>query len=383
MLGADTMVGGLGNDTYVVDNAGDVVTENAGQGTDTVKTTLSSYTLGADLENLTFIGAGDFNGVGNALANTIIGGTGNDVLDGGGGNDTITGGGGADTLIGGLGNDIFLFASAANLAAAASIDGGAGSNTIKLTAAASLPDSDFAHVAAGTVQTLLLTGASSVTLDANAKNGGLNSVTTGAGDTTITDNQGLLASIHATALTAGQTLTLNGSNTAHAAWVAMNGGNLDASSHTGALTVTGGVGANMITGGSGNDIITGGGGADTLIGGLGNDIFVFASAAILAAAASIDGGAGSNTIKLTAAASLPDSDFAHVAAGTVQTLQLTGASSVTLDINAKNGGLSSVINGGAPHPNNHKKGDTSLGKRYASRCGSNADPGCVKTQFFC
>ena len=37
----------LGNDTYIVDSAGDVVTEAAGEGTDTVNTNLGSYTLGA------------------------------------------------------------------------------------------------------------------------------------------------------------------------------------------------------------------------------------------------------------------------------------------------------------------------------------------------
>ena len=54
--GADTMIGGAGNDTYIVDDAGDVVTENAGEGTDTVRTTLASYTLGANVENLTYTG---------------------------------------------------------------------------------------------------------------------------------------------------------------------------------------------------------------------------------------------------------------------------------------------------------------------------------------
>ena len=78
--GADAMTGGAGNDTYVVDNAGDVVTENLNEGTDTVNTTLASYTLGANVENLTYTGAGNFAGTGNALANVIIGSSGNDTL---------------------------------------------------------------------------------------------------------------------------------------------------------------------------------------------------------------------------------------------------------------------------------------------------------------
>ena len=32
MAGADTMIGGAGNDTYIVDDAGDVVIENANEG---------------------------------------------------------------------------------------------------------------------------------------------------------------------------------------------------------------------------------------------------------------------------------------------------------------------------------------------------------------
>ena len=54
--GADVMQGGLGNDTYVVDNVGDVVTELAGQGTDRVRTTLEAYTLGANVEQLEYTG---------------------------------------------------------------------------------------------------------------------------------------------------------------------------------------------------------------------------------------------------------------------------------------------------------------------------------------
>ncbi len=52
LVGADTMIGGTGSDTYRVDNVGDVVIENANEGTDTVQSSID-YTLGNDVENLT------------------------------------------------------------------------------------------------------------------------------------------------------------------------------------------------------------------------------------------------------------------------------------------------------------------------------------------
>jgi Ca2+-binding RTX toxin-like protein len=118
--GADTMVGGTGNDTYYVDNPGDVVNEAAGAGTDTVRTTLLSKMLGANLEDLMFIGSGNFTGTGNALNNVITGGAGNDtltgwagndMLNGGSGNDVLNGGAGADVLTGGAGADVFRFSA--------------------------------------------------------------------------------------------------------------------------------------------------------------------------------------------------------------------------------------------------------------------------------
>jgi Ca2+-binding RTX toxin-like protein len=51
VTGADTMIGGAGDDTYYVDNIGDQTIEFAGEGIDTVQSSIS-HTLGANLENL-------------------------------------------------------------------------------------------------------------------------------------------------------------------------------------------------------------------------------------------------------------------------------------------------------------------------------------------
>jgi serralysin len=58
------------------------VTEAAGQGLDRVETALASYTLSADVENLTYTGASPFSGTGNAVNNNLVGGAGNDTLSG-------------------------------------------------------------------------------------------------------------------------------------------------------------------------------------------------------------------------------------------------------------------------------------------------------------
>jgi Ca2+-binding RTX toxin-like protein len=96
--GNDTLIGGAGNDIYVVDAAGDVVTENVNEGTDTVLSAVS-YTLGANVENLTLTGTAAINGTGNTLNNVITGNSGNNILDGGTGNDTLMGGAGNDTYV--------------------------------------------------------------------------------------------------------------------------------------------------------------------------------------------------------------------------------------------------------------------------------------------
>jgi Ca2+-binding RTX toxin-like protein len=96
LAGADTMSGGLGNDTYIVDNVSDVVIELANAGIDTVQASVS-YTIGANIENLTLTGTAAINATGNDLANTILGNSKNNVLNGGLGADTMKGGDGNDT----------------------------------------------------------------------------------------------------------------------------------------------------------------------------------------------------------------------------------------------------------------------------------------------
>ncbi|MCC5614833.1 calcium-binding protein [Nostoc sp. CHAB 5836] len=125
-LGTDTLNGGLGDDTYIVDSAVDTITEAANSGTDTVRSSVT-YTLSANVENLTLTGTSAINGTGNNLNNTIfgtnlssntlngragddslIGGSGNDILNGEDGDDLLRGGLDNDRLNGGSGNDVFI-----------------------------------------------------------------------------------------------------------------------------------------------------------------------------------------------------------------------------------------------------------------------------------
>ena len=105
--GVDDMFGGTGNDTYIVDNTADLITEFAGEGIDTVFAS-ANYFLTANVENLILTGAAR-KGSGNDLANDITGTSGANVLNGLGGDDVLRGGAGNDTLYGGTGSDRFVF----------------------------------------------------------------------------------------------------------------------------------------------------------------------------------------------------------------------------------------------------------------------------------
>ncbi len=100
-VGADMLSGGAGDDTYMVDNALDVVTEAAGQGSDTIVTSVNlALSSGSGVEGLTAAaGALAVNLIGNEGANTLKGNDGNNVLNGGVGKDVLSGGGGADIFV--------------------------------------------------------------------------------------------------------------------------------------------------------------------------------------------------------------------------------------------------------------------------------------------
>lgn len=110
--GLDTLMGGIGDDTYVLDSLGDSVTENLGEGNDTIQIAYDNSSassmeikLGqwgggyANVENIIVTGSGLFNLTGDGGDNRLVGNSADNVLNGGTG---------TDTLIGGLGNDTYI-----------------------------------------------------------------------------------------------------------------------------------------------------------------------------------------------------------------------------------------------------------------------------------
>ena len=94
------MLGGTGNDTYYVDNAGDIAKELRKQGTDTVVSQTANVTLSANVENLIFedLVAGA-TGIGNKLNNKMTAGNSGADLSGLGGNDTLVGNASAFSML--------------------------------------------------------------------------------------------------------------------------------------------------------------------------------------------------------------------------------------------------------------------------------------------
>lgn len=283
--GADTMRGGADNDIYIVDDAGDVVEELAGEGgQDRVETALATYMLPAEVENLEYIGAGAFSGTGNGSANSIVGGgqgdtlgggdsddtlggeAGDDMLSGGNGSDRLFGGAGADIMNGEAGNDRITVDNAGDAA-----NGGDGIDTVQITAAG------LTYVLAGDVEIVSnhSGGALTVTLNAlgNTYGGsnGVDTVDAGDGQDSVYGRAG------------NDVLRGQGGNDylfGDAGLDTLEGGDGADFLYGGSEndTVLGGAGNDSIFGEAGNDLITGGAGLDVMTGGSGNDRFIFTSA---------------------------------------------------------------------------------------------------------
>jgi Ca2+-binding RTX toxin-like protein len=321
---ANTLVGGAGDDTYVVDAAGDTIVELANEGTDTVRTSRTSFVLAANVENLTYIApaplpgvpagpAPDFVGLGNAGDNILAGDTGRDSLVGAGGNDTLIGGGGrANELVGGLGDDIYISSAIGDTIIELA---GQGRDTVRTDL------SSFALAA--NLEVLVYTGSGRFAGIGNALNneirGGTasDSLAGGAGNDTLIGGTGAANEliggtgddIYQVSVTgdtiverAGEgidqvffigaggsfTLTDNVENLSfraegdfvgygNAAGNAIYGnGGADALFGLGGNDVLyGAFGNDTLEGGDGNDVLTGSGGIDRLTGGAGADRFVF------------------------------------------------------------------------------------------------------------
>lgn len=276
-LGADTMIGGSGNDTYYVDQSGDQVVELAGQGTDTVVSSID-FVLGNNVENLTLAGSAIV-GTGNALANKITGNVannilsgeaGNDTLEGGAGNDFLDGGAGADTLYGRGGDDTYFVDTALDRVSEAANDGTdlvrASVNFTLATNLENLTLTGSANVNAtgNTVANILTGNAGDNILDGKT---GADAMMGGAGnDSYIVDNVGDVVAENADegadTVQTGLSYTL-----------ASNVENLVLTG-TGTVNGTGNELTNSITGNSRNNVIDGRGGADNMTGGAGNDTYI-------------------------------------------------------------------------------------------------------------
>ncbi|MBD2221137.1 hypothetical protein H6G33_29620, partial [Calothrix sp. FACHB-1219] len=295
--GVDTMLGSSGDDTYIVDT-GDVITENAGEGTDTVQSSIS-WTLGANLENLTLTGNSNINGTGNELDNIIRGNNAYDTLSGGIGNDSLFGNSGNDSLIGEAGND--------------SLDGGLGSDTML----------------GGIGDDSLFGNSDNDSLNGGAGNDTLNG---GSGSDTMRGGTGDDTYIVDSTNDSITEIANEGIDTVQSSASLTLGNNLENLTLTGAAANgTGNALNNVITGNISNNTLNGGIGIDTLIGGQGDDTYVVDSTTDIIIE---NAGEGSDTIQSTIS-------FSLASFSTIENLTLTGSTA----INGTGNELDNVLTG--------------------------------------
>jgi Ca2+-binding RTX toxin-like protein len=315
-LGKDVLTGGVQNDIYVVDDAGDKVIELAGtaiQGRDRVESSLKSYTLAANVEDLNLL-AGAVNGAGNSLANNINGNDAANRLDGGAGDDEIDGREGSDTLLGGAGNDDLDGEAGFDL-----VEGGAGNDTLL-----DFRGGDTLNGGAGNDFYVLQFVDSADTSIVEAANGGIDSVM-------VQDASFSLADF------------------AHVENLHIAGNGFSATGNDRANRLIGNAFVNQLDGGKGNDTLDGGAGADILIGGVGNDTYLVDNAADQVT----EGKAGGKDTVLASVS------FTLGAAQEIELLQLTGSG----DTNGTGNAVANAItgNGGDNQLNGDLGNDTLSG----------------------
>ncbi|MDO9107227.1 MAG: SdrD B-like domain-containing protein [Methylovulum sp.] len=282
--GADTLQGGAGDDLYALLDDGDTVIENAGEGNDTVHSTLFAYTLGNHLENLVLVEGVAVNATGNDLANTLTGNTSDNLLDGGQDADVLRGGGGNDSYSVDNAGDQVVEAendgyddvqSTVSYALAAHIE------ALTLTGDASIDGTgnDLDNALVGNTVGNRLTG-----LDGNDSltgGGGTDTLIGGFGDdhywldsTDVVVVEAADAGHDTVDAEADYALSAHVEDLVLSGWQPINGiGNaLD-------NVLTGNAADNSLQGLSGNDTLAGGYGLDSLLGGSGDDVYVLYSAA--------------------------------------------------------------------------------------------------------
>jgi uncharacterized delta-60 repeat protein len=271
--GDDRLIGGAGNDLYLIDDAGDRVFEAAGEGADKVMASVSyALTAGQEIEKLTTVSAAGTEAIaltGNGFVQTIQGNAGANILDGGGGADVLQGYGGDDTyLVDDRGDLVFEAVNGGNDTIRTSVSYGLVASleieTLKAadgTAAIKLTGNELAQTLEGNAGANLLDG-----------RGGADTLYGLAGnDTYLVDDAGdlvfetvgggadkVMASV-GYALTAGQEIEkLTTVSAAGTEAIALTGNGF-------VQTIQGNAGANVLDGGGGADVLQGYGGDDTYL----------------------------------------------------------------------------------------------------------------------
>lgn len=298
--GADSLRGGSGDDTYVVDNSGDIVTELTEEGGDTVEAS-TSFALSDNLENLVLTGNVAIDGKGNELRNVITGNSGANVIEGGGEADILSGGSGIDTL------------SYAGSAQGVSVTLVAGKEAVVSGGDAAGDKALGFENVLGSAHADVLTGDAGVNvLDGN---GGADSLAGGLGndtyvvddldDKTIELDKGGVDTVRASI-----DWSLADANGAYIENLTLIGGDLAGTGNALANTLTGTAGANVLDGGLG---------ADKLIGGSGNDTYFVDSTGDKITEAAGAGG-GIDTVRSSLAA--------YTLAANVENLELLGSADI-------------------------------------------------------